>query len=138
RSWAHSLYKVRYAGLAILAAVAAYDKAFALPDQQDIPQGRYGLVFQRLAKAGFRQVRVIDGGVQNSEGSIGYTPQLRFYYLVWTQRGMHIRVDPVTRLPDAKLGEITATCDESLLDRASKLGPSISTVPDCAAIVTRG
>jgi 4-amino-4-deoxy-L-arabinose transferase-like glycosyltransferase len=135
---ARALYTIRYPALAMvaiaLAASVVYNKFWVLPDQQNIPQGRYGLVFRQLSDQGIRRIRVIDGGVVNSEGTIGYTPQLWFHVLVWSQRGLTIRQDAVANVSAPTPGEVTVTCDESLLDAVARLGPSLTTVTDCAAV----
>jgi 4-amino-4-deoxy-L-arabinose transferase-like glycosyltransferase len=117
----------------LLVALAIWNKIVVLPPQEDIPQARYGLVFAELDKAGQRQIRVIDGGVDNADDLVGYTPQLHFYALAWRQRGLDIKFGDQGAFATVGRGEVVVTCDPQLLDAVQGLGPSLTTIPDCAA-----
>ena len=104
-----------------------------LPPREDIPQARYGLVFTELDRAGQRHIRAIDGGVANADDLVGYTPQLHFYALAWRQRGLDIKFGDEGAFATVGRGEVVVTCDPQLLDAVQGLGPSLTTVPDCAA-----
>jgi 4-amino-4-deoxy-L-arabinose transferase-like glycosyltransferase len=113
---------------------AVLQKAVLLPHLENIPQARYGLVFAQLDGQGLRRIRTLDGGVDNDDSLIDYTPQRRFYTLVWRARGLDIQTQdpgqPVTLAP----GEVLVTCDPRYLGWVERRGPSLSRVADCAAV----
>ncbi len=120
-------------GTVYLLVNAAMNKAVYLPRVENTPQGRYGLVFAQLDKAGLRRVRTLDGGVYNDDDLVAYAPQLRFYTLAWRGRGMDIAPGDPSRLETIGRGEVVVTCDARYLSAVRALGAPLTTVPDCAA-----
>jgi hypothetical protein len=110
---------------------AGVERFHDMPDRQNIPQGRYGIVFAQLAKMGVRRVRTYDGGVANDDSLYRYTPQLHFYRLAWESKGLVATPgDPNGVM--AK-GEVAVTCDARHLDFVGGLGAVIPTVEGCEA-----
>ncbi len=72
------------------------------------PQARYGEVLSALHKQGVRHVAVIEAGMVMA-GETHYAPQLRYYTLIWQQRGMTI--DQLDGVPNRAAGMTIATCD---------------------------
>ncbi len=106
-------------------------KLVTLPKAESNPQGRYGAVFAELRNVGYRRVRTWDGGVENDDKMIGYTPQLHIYSLVWRARGMAI--GSMSSLAALQPGEVAVTCDARFTHRVRALGAPLTSVPDCAA-----
>jgi hypothetical protein len=123
------------AGLGMAAfAAALFIKIAWLPGIEDQPQGRYGEVFAALHKAGVRHIRAVDAGVTNDDDLVDYTPQLHLYAMAWRQRGMNVRFGAPDGMAAVGLGgEVVVTCDPRYLDAVNELGPSLTTVKDCAA-----
>jgi 4-amino-4-deoxy-L-arabinose transferase-like glycosyltransferase len=117
---------------------AVLQKVVLLPRLENTPQARYGLVFAQLDGQGLRRIRTLDGGVDNDDGLIDYTPQRDFYSLVWRARGLDIRADdpnqPIVTAP----GEVLVTCDPRYLGWVAGRGPSLTRVADCAAVGSGG
>ena len=109
-----------------------------LPSALDLPQGRYGLVFAQLHRQGRTTVRTLDSGVQNNGGMRGYTPQLRFYALVWEERGMKFAAADPDRRPALVPDAVLVTCDPRELGPVSALGRSYTSVGGCAAVAAQG
>src|ERR1019366_7464898 len=109
---------------------AVLQKVVLLPRLENTPQARYGLVFAQLDGQGLRRIRTLDGGVDNDDGLIDYTPQRDFYSLVWRARGLDIRADdpnqPIVTAP----GEVLVTCDPRYLGWVAGRGPSLTRVAD--------
>jgi 4-amino-4-deoxy-L-arabinose transferase-like glycosyltransferase len=129
----------------VVAAAAIYllgnallQKVVLLPRLENTPQARYGLVFAELDGQGLRRIRTLDGGVDNDDGLIDYTPQRDFYSLVWRNRGLDVRNDnpnqPIVIAP----GEVLVTCDPRYLDWVARRGRSLTHVADCAAVGSGG
>jgi 4-amino-4-deoxy-L-arabinose transferase-like glycosyltransferase len=124
------------AAAAYLIGAAVLYKFVQLPTVEDNPQGRYGRVFAELDAKGERRIDTLDGGVPNDDNLVGYTPQRRFYTLVWQARGMDIREDdplaPVALHP----GAVLVSCDQSYLADVAALGASLTRTPGCAAVAS--
>jgi len=115
-----------------------FQKIVAFPRLEDTPQSRYGKVFAQLDGRGLRHIRTLDSGVENNDSLLSYTPQRYFYSLVWRARGLDIGVqDPGQPVALAK-GEVLVTCDPRYLVWVAQRGPSLTTVPDCAAVRSSG
>jgi len=98
----------------------------------------YGRLFRAMHRLGIGQLAVVDGGIDNNEGLAAYNPQLRFYTLLWQQRGVQVtRVtsNPLT-LPH-RAGAVAASCDGHYLRALSRLGASAAHVPACVAVRLR-
>jgi 4-amino-4-deoxy-L-arabinose transferase-like glycosyltransferase len=117
----------------VLAVLAVFQKSTWLPRIEDTPQGRYGLVFAELERAGIRDVRAIDGGVVNDDGFLDYTPQLHFYTMAWSQRGMRVRLGGHDDRQSLGRDEVIVTCDPLYLDAVRAIGKPLTTVEGCAA-----
>jgi 4-amino-4-deoxy-L-arabinose transferase-like glycosyltransferase len=117
----------------LLAVSAIWFKVVLLAPAENRPQGRYGQVFKALDKAGVRQVRAIDGGVDNDDDLVDYTPQLHFYALAWGGRGMDIKLGGAGDLASLGRGEVVVTCDPRYLAAVRTIGAPLTTVKDCAA-----
>jgi 4-amino-4-deoxy-L-arabinose transferase-like glycosyltransferase len=117
----------------VLVVVAILNKTVWLRTVEDTPQAHYGLVFAQLDKAGIRDIRAIDGGVPNDDGLIDYTPQLHFYALAWSGRGMHIKLGGHDDRASLGRGEVIVTCDPWYLDAVRGLGRPLTSVDGCAA-----
>ncbi len=112
-----------------------YQKIVVFPPFEDTPQSRYGRVFAQLDGQGLRQVRTLDGGVENNDDLVDYTPQRRFYSLVWGDRGLNIRGQDPGQPVALGAGEVLVTCDPRYLGWVSARGPSVTSIADCAAVV---
>lgn len=123
---------------AYLIGAAVFYKFVQLPKLEDNPQGRYGRVFAELAGRGVRRIDTIDGGVGNDDNLVDYTPQRRFYTLVWRGRGIDIREDDPTEGAALHPGAVLVTCDPGLFADVASLGPSITRTPGCAAAASGG
>jgi 4-amino-4-deoxy-L-arabinose transferase-like glycosyltransferase len=117
----------------VLVATALWAKAVVLPPVENLPQGRYGLVFAQLDKVGIHRIRAIDGGVVNDDDLVDYTPQLHLYALAWSGRGMRVRLGGHGDLASLGRGEVVVTCDPNYLAAVRGLGAPLTTVEDCAA-----
>lgn len=116
---------------------AVINKTVYLPRAENNPQGRYGLVFAQLSKAGFRHIGTIDGGVNNDDDLVRYTPQRHFYTIAWRERGLNIRTLDPDHPGRIAPGEVVVTCDERYLDAVRALGAPLETIDGCAAAVGR-
>jgi 4-amino-4-deoxy-L-arabinose transferase-like glycosyltransferase len=100
---------------------------------------KYNFLFDQLHRQGIRELRVVDGGVENSERLIDYTPQLRFYALLWQSKGLAtLDILPDMRAPPGRPGEIAATCDPRYSDALSHLGEEVASVLGCVAVTLPG
>jgi 4-amino-4-deoxy-L-arabinose transferase-like glycosyltransferase len=129
------------AGRLIVAAAAIYmvanalvEKFVLLPRIEDTPQGRYGLVFAQLHGQGFHRIRTLDGGVDNDDDLIDYTPQRDFYTAVWRARGLDITVQDPSQPVVLSPGEVLVTCDRRYLRWVGARGRSLTSIADCAAV----
>ncbi len=113
---------------------ALLQKIVLLPRLENIPQSRYGLVFAQLDGRGLHHIRSLDGGVENDDSLVDYTPQRYFYTLVWRGRGLDIRVQNPNRPVLLTSGEVLVTCDPRYLTWVAARGASLTSVPDCAAV----
>lgn len=125
--------------LAVILVVAArltYTEVWHYRHPGALPfEAKYDALFENLHRQGIREIRVVDGGVENSERFVNYTPQLRFYALLWQTKGL-TTVDILTdmRRPPGQPGEVAATCDERYTDALSQLGDEVGRVPGCLAV----
>ncbi len=117
----------------LVTSALAY-KLVVLPSRLDFPQGRYGLVYAALDRAGLRRVETIDGGVANDDLLVDYTPQRRFYTLAWRARGFDIRDEDPEAPPSLHAGWVLVTCDPTRTDAVSALGAPAASVTGCAAV----
>jgi hypothetical protein len=119
--------------LVCLTAKAAYSKVYDLHRYDAATTGRYGAVFAQLEKAGYRRFRTVDGGVVNAMNRPNYNPQLRFYTLVWRDRGIDVDSGDPAHLAASGQGAVVITCGARYLADVRALGPNLTTVPECAA-----
>jgi len=132
-------------GTLVVAVLAIYmvadgfnQKLRVLTHLENTPQSRYGQVYAQLDREGLRHIRTLDGGVENDDNLTGYTPQRYFYDLVWRPRGLDISAQDPSQPVVLAPGEVLVTCDPSYLGWVEGRGPSRTTVPDCAAVLSRG
>jgi 4-amino-4-deoxy-L-arabinose transferase-like glycosyltransferase len=116
-----------------MVAHAVQTKVVDLPPKENPVSGRYGAVFGQLEAAGYRRFRTLDGGVPNGMNRPDYNPQLRFYTLVWRDRGTDVDAGDPGHAASAGQGGVVVTCDPRYLDVVRALGPALTTVPGCAA-----
>jgi 4-amino-4-deoxy-L-arabinose transferase-like glycosyltransferase len=132
-------WPVRVASLLVAVAViymvgnALVQKVVLLPPLENTPQARYGLVFAQLDRQGRRNIRTLDGGVQNNDNLADYTPQRRFYTLVWRARGLDIRVQDPDQPVAPGAGQVVVTCDPRYRGWVGARGASLTSVAGCAA-----
>jgi 4-amino-4-deoxy-L-arabinose transferase-like glycosyltransferase len=123
-------------GLAALGVLAydAYDRVVLTPPVLDNPQAHYGQMFAGLSHMGRRDIRTVDAGVFNNDGLNDYSPQLRFYTLVWRARGLDIRpADP--NFPDAPEGDqVLMSCDPNRVGTVGALGVALMANSNCVAV----
>jgi hypothetical protein len=118
---------------AYMVVEAVEAKVVDLPPKEDLASGRYGAVFGQLQAAGYRRFRTLDGGVPNGMNRPDYNPQLRFYTLVWRDRGIDVDADDPAHAAASGQGMVVVTCDARYLGVVRALGPALTTVADCAA-----
>ena len=119
--------------VAYMVVDAVHNKVVDLPPYENIPTTRYGAVFGQVQKAGYRQVRTLDGGVRNGMNRPNYNPELRFYTLIWRDKGLDVdAVDPA-HVAMVGQGVVVVTCDARYLGVVRALGPALTTIADCAA-----
>ena len=106
-----------------------------IPPQLNNPQSHYGMVFASLSRQGIRHIRTIDGGVDNNDNLVDYTPQRRFYTLAWIGRGLDIGEDDPTKPLALTQGAALVTCDPRFIDQVKALGRSLTDIDDCAAVM---
>ena len=116
---------------------ALLQKIVLLPRLENTPQARYGLVFAQLKGQGLRRIRTLDGGVDNDDSLVDYTPQRHFYTLVWRARGLDIRTQDPNQPVALGTGEVLVTCDPRYLGWVGGRGRSLTSVADCAAVAGR-
>jgi 4-amino-4-deoxy-L-arabinose transferase-like glycosyltransferase len=113
---------------------AAVQRLVVLPQFEGTPQSRYGQVFAQLNGRGLRHVLTLDGGVDNNDNLVDYTPQRRFYTLIWRTRGLDIRDQDPSRPVALAAGEVLATCDPRFLNWVEQRGPALIHVAGCVAV----
>jgi 4-amino-4-deoxy-L-arabinose transferase-like glycosyltransferase len=121
-----------------MVADGLHEKFILLPRLENTPQARYGQVFAQLDGEGVRRIRTLDGGVDNNDDLVDYTPQRYFYTLVWRAHGLDIADQDPNRPVVLAAGQVLVTCDPRYLGWVEGRGPSWTTVPDCAAVPSRG
>jgi 4-amino-4-deoxy-L-arabinose transferase-like glycosyltransferase len=113
---------------------ASHYRFVDLPPWMDTPQGHYGKVFAALDAVGIKRIRTVDAGVYNNDDLTLYTPQLRFYTLVWRARGLDIVADdpdePAPPAPETAL----VTCDPNRLEIVQASGEPLVDVAGCSAV----
>ena len=72
--------------LTYLAADWRYNR---FPKRDFYPESSYGDLFKELSARGVTHVTVVDPGFMHL-GKPGYIPLLRWNYLIWQQKGMHV------------------------------------------------
>jgi 4-amino-4-deoxy-L-arabinose transferase-like glycosyltransferase len=136
--WRVQAARAAVAVLAVgMAASAVRTKIHDLPTSEDLSWGRYGAVFSQLDAAGYRRFRTLDGGVPNGNNRPNYNPLLRFYTLVWRDKGADVDAGDPAHLAAAGQGAVVVSCDVRYLAVVRALGPNLTTVPGCAAAITR-
>jgi 4-amino-4-deoxy-L-arabinose transferase-like glycosyltransferase len=121
----------------VLAGVVAqglYFRHAVLPERAFVHQALYGELLADLAAQGRETVSIVDSGVDAPGVPPGYSPQLRFYTLLWLQRGL--KVDRVADTAGAR-SPVVASCDTAALPALAQLGRDIAHRPGCWA-VSRG
>jgi 4-amino-4-deoxy-L-arabinose transferase-like glycosyltransferase len=125
-------------GAGYLVLNALHEKLVVLPKHETNDQGGYGELFAALNARGVRQIQTIDAGVYNNDDLEDYTPQRRFYTLLWRARGLEISEENPNDAPWLAKGQVLATCDPTLRPRVSALGPSVADAPGCVAVAGSG
>jgi 4-amino-4-deoxy-L-arabinose transferase-like glycosyltransferase len=120
--------------LAGVLAGALHYRVVILPTWMSTSQGRYGQAFAALDRAGFTRIRTVDAGVSNNDNLVDYTPQLRFYTLVWRARGLDIVADDPDRASPPERGVAVVTCDPNRLANVQALGAPVVNVAGCMAV----
>jgi hypothetical protein len=94
----------------------------------------YGSLLEQLHDRGERTVHILDGGVENTEGLVQYTPQLRFYTLYWGRYGMTIR--SLASADDARPGDLIATCDPHKITTIASIAGAVPIIQEnnCLAV----
>jgi 4-amino-4-deoxy-L-arabinose transferase-like glycosyltransferase len=124
----------------IVFARLAYTEVWHYRHPSPVPfEARYNALFDNLHRQGVRSMTVVDGGVDNSERFVNYTPQLRFYALLWRKKGLTtLDILPDMRAQPGREGEVAATCDQRYIEALSQLGERLESTPGCLAIRLRG
>lgn len=94
----------------------------------------YGELFDKLDKQGIKRVVVAHKGLQYQNILVDYDPQLKFYKLLWEQRGMSFDIigEDLASVPIVR--NIVASCDDDLVALLRQRGVTIATAPGCAAV----
>jgi hypothetical protein len=94
----------------------------------------YGSLLEQLHDRGERTVHILDGGVENTEGLVQYTPQLRFYTLYWGRYGMTIR--SLASADDARPSDLIATCDPHKITTIASIAGAVPIIQEnnCLAV----
>jgi 4-amino-4-deoxy-L-arabinose transferase-like glycosyltransferase len=126
-------------GLALTGVLlgASHDRFVDLPPWMDTPQGRYGRVFASLDSLGIKRIRTVDAGVYNNDDLTRYTPQLRFYTLVWRARGLDILADDADQPAPPARDTAVVTCDPNRLEMVRASGAPLVEVRSCAVVTPR-
>jgi 4-amino-4-deoxy-L-arabinose transferase-like glycosyltransferase len=127
----HLLVSVALAGVLLN---AAYNRFVVLPPWMDTQRSHYGQVFAALGSLGMRRIRTVDAGVYNNDDLVRYTPQLRFYTLVWGARGLDIRPDDPDRPAPPAPGTAVVTCDPNRLEMVRAAGAPLVDTQGCLAV----
>jgi 4-amino-4-deoxy-L-arabinose transferase-like glycosyltransferase len=117
-------------------AAGLVQKLSLIPPHELNSQGLYGEVFAQLDRQGVRRVATLDGGVYNNDGLVDYSPQRRFYSLIWAGRGMDIRIQDPDKPLALAAGEVLVTCDPSYHRWTLARGRSLTNMADCAAVAS--
>jgi 4-amino-4-deoxy-L-arabinose transferase-like glycosyltransferase len=125
--------------IALVIARLGYTEFWQYRHPSALPyEANYDALFDTLHRQGIREIRVVDGGVQNSEELVDYTPQLRFYALLWQAKGLTtLDVLPDMRAQLGHPGEIAATCDERYGDELRSRGEELASMRGCVAVKLR-
>ncbi len=102
----------------------------AFPEREYYTQALYGELFASLSRHRVARVTIVDPGF-TLEGKPHYTPMLRSYRLMWSERGLE--TEERAELPLVPAG-VLASCDPGTTARLVRLGPDIAGVRGCAAI----
>jgi 4-amino-4-deoxy-L-arabinose transferase-like glycosyltransferase len=126
--------------IALLAARFAYSELWMYRHPFDLPfEAGYDAVFSDLHRQGIREIRVVDGGVENGEGFVHYTPQLLAYARLWQARGLTtLGISHDLGTSSALPGDVTATCDPRYANQLSRDGERLASTPGCVAVRLRG
>lgn len=127
RHLAHAVVAVALGGVVAQAVVFRHQ---VLAERAFVHQALYGELFTQLARSGVAEVQVLDRGIDDIGVPAGYSPQLRFYTLLWAERGLAAR--HVTTFSPAP--GFVASCDEGYAAQLRRLGPDLAAVPGCAAV----
>lgn len=115
------------------AARGAIDRRYCAPDASEgARSGGYRAVLTGLAARHARQVTILDGGFVN-DGMPHYTPVLRAYDLIWSDRGMAITQIVEPRDLDGRRGMLVASCDAASVPLLRARIADVAGVPDCIA-----
>ncbi|HVJ53264.1 MAG TPA: GtrA family protein [Aliidongia sp.] len=126
----------RYAPLLAAGAIPVFlfaARIYDLGREGYATQSPYGTLLETLSRQQAAEIHVVDDGVENDEGIANYAPQLRFYALLWQDKGMAVRYSSRAALRAAP-GDIVATCDPKLTRALSGTEPELAFVAGCAAI----
>jgi 4-amino-4-deoxy-L-arabinose transferase-like glycosyltransferase len=94
----------------------------------------YGVLFADLHRQGIREVRVVDAGDEGWR-TFGYTPRLRFYSLLWADKGLAITdVVPKMAMPRGRPGDVVVTCDQRYTSDLTRYGEKVAEISACVAV----
>jgi hypothetical protein len=126
---------VLLAGLFLAVAIrAATFRLEVLPARAFAHQSLYGELFSVLARKGVDHVTVVDGGVDDVGVPKSYSPQLRFYTLLWASRGLRVDRPAPYGTASTPPGSILASCDMAYVRRLTAQARDFAGEPGCAAI----
>jgi 4-amino-4-deoxy-L-arabinose transferase-like glycosyltransferase len=124
-------------GLLLLAATClAHGIAFRIlhsPRKPMDSQDTYSTLLKALYDRGERTVRILDGGVPNSAGLVGYTPQLHYLALYWGPHGLNVQL---LEAETAQPGDLIATCDPNERAAVASIKDAVPLLQDnnCLAV----
>jgi len=126
-----ALVAVAMVSIALPALRLRYD---IVPSRAVSPEGSYGAMFASLHDQGIRGATIIEPG-RDVSGLRAYAPQLRFYALLWNERGM--KIERSERLKSAAAEPVVGTCNPEVTGAliaidARPVGPD-----GCVVVVTR-
>ena len=115
--------------------VAVKSRYEVLPRETFYAEGGYGALFETVHDGGIERLTVIEPGMDVS-GIKAYAPVLRFYTLLWNERGMTI--DRAARLPASLPQEgALASCDARLSQALVAMGGERVGLQYCAFVPAR-
>jgi 4-amino-4-deoxy-L-arabinose transferase-like glycosyltransferase len=109
------------------------------------PRDMYGALMNRLYDRGARSIHILDSGAADTVPSAQYNPQLRFYILTWSRKGLKVDLLPYARywgeqgLNAGLLGEIGADGSGHLVATCSPgMRASLAAVEDANVVLDDG